>query len=195
MIHGLSKNIAEFYGDKEGYTQDKIEVCTYGLELIISDIIAIFIVMIAAVFTNTVLYTITLLLVFASIRLQAGGFHAPSHLKCNLLFFAAYAVSVLLVKFIPINITKYLISIMNVISIIEIIMYAPVAHPNKPVSKKKKKKCRYRSLIMAIVFSVASIILSLCLPMSQYAIAIALGLFWVGLSIMSETLKQKRVTK
>lgn len=195
MIHGLSKNIAEFYGDKEGYTQDKIEVCTYGLELIISDIIAIFIVMIAAVFTNTVLYTITLLLVFASIRLQAGGFHASSHLKCNLLFFAAYAVSVLLVKFIPINITKYLISIMNVISIIEIIMYAPVAHPNKPVSKTKKKKCRYRSLIMAIVFSVASIILSLCLPMSQYAIAIALGLFWVGLSIMSETLKQKRVTK
>ena len=195
MIRGLSKNIAEFYGDKEGYTQDKIEVCTYGLELIISDIIAIFIVMIAAVFTNTVLYTITLLLVFASIRLQAGGFHASSHLKCNLLFFAAYAVSVLLVKFIPINITKYLISIMNVISIIEIIVYAPVAHPNKPVSKKKKKKCRYRSLIMAIVFSVASIILSVCLPMSQYAIAIALGLFWVGLSIMSETLKQKRVTK
>ena len=190
MIRGLSKNIAEFYGDKEGYTQDKIEVCTYGLELIISDIIAIFIVMIAAVFTNTVLYTITLLLVFASIRLQAGGFHASSHLKCNLLFFAAYAVSVLLVKFIPINITKYLI-------IIEIIVYAPVAHPNKPVSKKKKKKkkCRYRSLIMAIVFSVASIILSVCLPMSQYAIAIALGLFWVGLSIMSETLKQKRVTK
>lgn len=195
MIHGLSKNIAEFYGDKEGYTQDKIEVCTYGLELIISDIIAIFIVMIAAVFTNTVLYTITLLLVFASIRLQAGGFHASSHLKCNLLFFAAYAVSVLLVKFIPINITKYLISIMNVISIIEIIMYAPVAHPNKPVSKTKKKKCRYRSLIMVVIFSMVSIALLFNVRTIQYATAIAVGIFFVGLSIVAETLKQKRVIK
>ena len=192
MIHELSNSIACFYGDKANYTKDEIEICTYGLELIISDAIAIFIAIIIALFTKNVLYTIILIASFASLRLQAGGFHASSHLRCNLIFFAAYIMSLLIVKFTPIAITPYLVRILSGLGLIAVCIYAPVAHPNKPVSKKKKKKYRFRSLVIVIIFCIIALILSLYPKISQYAVGIAMSIFYAGLSIVAERLKQSK---
>lgn len=192
MIHRLSESIASFYGKKADYSDDKIEVCVYGLELIISDIISVIVVMVAAILTKTVIYTVILLAVFISLRHQAGGFHASSHAKCNMLFFAGYILSVLLVKLISIHMIKYFVIAISTISFVEIFIYAPVSHPNKPVSKNKKKKFRINSLIITSILSIVSIILSIQEKTSKYGLGIALGIFFVGLSVMAETMKQSK---
>lgn len=190
MIHRLSESIAYFYGKKAHYSKDKIEVCIYGLELIISDVIVMIIAILMSVITKTFIYTVLLLLVFVLLRHQAGGFHASSHFRCNALFFAAYIVSLLLIKLIPVTLMKYIAIIMSVISLVEIFLYAPAEHPNRPVSKKKKKKFRVRSIVMTTVFAILVIILSIHEITSIYGLGIALGIFFVGLSIMAETIKK-----
>ncbi len=189
MIHRLAESIAYFYGKKANYSKDKIEVCVYGLELLISDTIVITITMILSIITNTFFYTILLLSVFIFLRCQSGGFHASSHFRCNVLFFAAYIVSLLLVKFISVSIMKYVAIIMSVISLIEIFLYAPIEHPNKPISKKKKEKFKVRSIVATIAFTFFVIVLSAWETTSIYSLGISLGIFFVGLSIMAETKK------
>ena len=62
---------------------DKKEKYIYetGIELIISDIINIFLVLIAGVVTNTILYSIIYLTVFPLIRVFSGGYHAKTYMK------------------------------------------------------------------------------------------------------------------
>lgn len=192
MIHKISQDIAELYGSKVGYTKDEIEVCTYGMELVISDAIAIIALMIAAIIMNMVAYTLILLLSFIVLRHQAGGFHASSHMRCNILFFGGYAVSIALAAFVPIHIIRFLIYAFDIVSIAGIIRYAPAEHPNRHVSKTKKKKFRRNSLIITCILTAISVLQSVYDIAVFYGLGVALGMFFVGLSVMAETIKQSK---
>lgn len=195
MIHEISECIVKFYGAKVGYSQDEMDVCEYGMELVISDIIAIMIVAISSIFTRTILYTLILLMTFIILRHQAGGFHASTHTKCNILFFGGYILSMLLIKLTSTQVLKCLIIAMNIISFIAIIIYAPVSHPNRPVSNKKKKKFRMKSIILTSILTIVSVVLSVYEQTDRYGLCITLGIFFVGLSVMAETIKQSIKTK
>lgn len=191
MIHRLSESIAYFYGEKVNYSKDKIEVCAYGLEIIISDVIVLFIAILISLLTKTFIHTIILLAVFVLLRHQVGGFHASSHFRCNMIFFVAYISAIGLIKGVPNDTIEYLVMCFGIVGVLAILKYAPVGHPNKPVSKKRKEKFRKTGIIMVIIFFVLSILLvAFFSDMERYALSITFGIFYAGMSIIAEIYKR-----
>ena len=192
MIHRLAESIAFFYSKNASYTSDEIEVCTYGLELIISDIIVVFITIIVSLMTDTILYTLLLLVVFITLRHRAGGFHASSHMRCNIIYFIAYTCFLAGIKYIPDDIVKYIVIAICILGFLSIYQYAPVAHPNKPVSVLKKNKFRKQSIILEVLFASGAIILLFVFSnMEKYALSIVGGIMYTALAVMIEAIKQK----
>lgn len=190
MIHNIARNMAFFLGEKAGYTKEKIDVCTYGIELILSDIIVILITIIAAIVLHIRLYTLLMLTTFVTLRHRAGGFHASSHLKCNVLYFVAYACFVIGIKYIPDNIAGYTGLLICILGVVDIIKYAPIEHPNKPISAVKKVVFRRQSIIFAITFLFAAILLKI-VNADKFVLSIAFGVGYTALSIVAEMIKRK----
>lgn len=191
MIHRLAESIAYFYGKNANYSNDKIEVCTYGLELIISDLIVFLIAILVSIITKTFIDTILLLGTFILLRHQLGGFHASSHFRCNIIFFIAYILAVIAIKYIPPEIIKYLVIIIGVFSEVIAFIYAPVEHPNRPISERKKVKFKKIGVILLSLFWIVSIALTILFSgIESYALSIILGIFYVSISIVSEFYRQ-----
>lgn len=193
MIHRLSESIAYFYGKKTDYTAQQIEVCIYGLELIISDFIVLSVAIAASIIIRTFIHTILLLGVFILLRHQLGGFHASSHFRCNMIFFAAYILAMIAIKYVPNEFIKYLIIPVGIFCELTALKYAPVEHPNRPVSKRKKKKFKRTGIILLTLFWIAAIVLTtLFTAIEKYALSIILGMFYVSISVVAEFYKQYR---
>lgn len=191
MIHRLSESIAYFYGKQANYSDNKIEVCTYGLEIIISDLIVFSIAILMSIITKTFIATILLLGTFILLRHQLGGFHASSHLRCNTIFFIAYILAIIAIKYIPIGIIIYLTIIIGAFSEIIASRYAPVEHPNKPVPERKKIKFKKTGIILLSLFWAIAIAIVILFPkFAIYALSIILGIFYVSVSIVSEFYRQ-----
>lgn len=192
MIHRISESIAFFCGEKTRFSKEQIEICAYGLEVLLSDFIVIFIAILIACLVNALTYTVLILLTFILLRSQTGGFHASSHFRCNLIFFVAYALAILAIKYIPDVAIIYSVVILGMIALLAVLRYSPLEHPNKPISKNKMKKYRKMGVIVAVFFYMLSILLSILLPSIQrYALSIAIGMFYVGISIIAEIYKRK----
>lgn len=191
MIHRLSESIASFYGKKADYSDEKIEVCTYGLEIIISDLIVFSIAILMSIITKTFIDTVLLLGTFILLRHQLGGFHASSHLRCNIIFFIAYILAIAAIKYVPTETIKYLVIIVGVLSEIIAFIYAPVEHPNRPVSERKKVKFKKKGMILLTLFWMISIVLTVLFSgIERYALSIILGIFYLSVSIVSEFYRQ-----
>lgn len=191
MIHRLAESIAYFYGKKVDYSKDEIEVCTYGLELMISDAIVMVLAMIISLITKTFISTVLLLTTFILLRHQAGGFHASSHFKCNIIFFVAYIMALFVIKLVPDESITYLVIILGALGVISIFMYAPVEHPNRPVSCKKKQKFRIKGIIYVIIFYAISVMSAILFrSIQRYSVGIGLGIFYAGISVVAEIKRQ-----
>lgn len=191
MIHNVAKNMATFFGEEEGYTKEKIDVCTYGIELILSDIIVIFVTIIAAIVLNMLLYTLLMLSTFIILRHRTGGFHASSHLKCNIIYFVAYVCFALGVKYISDSVAGYTGLLICIFGVAAILKYAPIEHPNKPISARKKVVFRKQSIIFAFIFLIIGFLLKI-INADKFVLSIAFGVGYTALSIVAETIKRAR---
>ena len=72
--------------------------------------------------------------------------------------------------------------------------FAPVEHPNRPISKDEKIKFRKRSIVLVLVYSILAIILKMkVIHMEMLALSIAIGVFYVALSVVAEKIKRSTV--
>ena len=189
MIHEAAQRMAALIGKKEGYTKEKIDVCAYGFELMISDAIVIIATIIIAWITDVLLYTFLMLLTFIVLRHRTGGFHASSHLRCNLIYFIAYLFYILVIKSISLNMAMYISGCICVFGFVIILKYAPIEHPNNPINENKKTKFRRQSVIFVIIFLVITICFNV---ISAYgaALSVACGIWYTALSILAEKIKR-----
>ena len=84
-------------------------------------------------------------------------------MRCNIIYFIAYTCFLAGIKYIPDDIVKYIVIAICILGFLSIYQYAPVAHPNKPVSVLKKNKFRKQSIILEVLFASGAIILLLSL--------------------------------
>ena len=192
MIHRASESMAVFFGEKNRLSQEQIEVCAYGLEVLLSDFIVLSITLVIALVINALIYTVLLLSTFILLRSQTGGFHASSHLRCNSIYFIAYTLAIITIKYIPECVIVYFVVGLGLFELLAVLVHAPLEHPNKPVSRRKKVKYRKTSIIFAVVFYALSVLLSM-LPFAieRYVLSITMGMFYVGISIFAEVFKYR----
>lgn len=84
MISRLAKNIAHFFTLHNITEESKEVIYAYGMELLLSDVLNTFIVLLIALISHTLPAVIIFTAVFMGLRQFAGGYHANSHLSCML---------------------------------------------------------------------------------------------------------------
>lgn len=156
-MNSLANAITDYYCKKNIITEDKKEIYCYGFMLIIADIINYTIILALGIVFSKILDSVAFLITLCTIRQFSGGFHAKTFAICRLSFIVTY-ISILLISYFLSNICVWGIALINTSCLIFIFCFAPIEHPNKPMTPLQKKQNQLKSIITSVIVSVVSII-------------------------------------
>ena len=191
MITLMSKKLSSFFAANGIIKQEDTEVYEYSLEILFSTVLNFIAVAVIAVFAQKSLLTLFYLLGFIPLRLIAGGYHADTHFRCFLVLIGTYSVFLFMVTFIPSLFVMPAAITAVIVSVILILVLAPVEDKNKPVSAEDKKKFKLKSRIAVFVYSAVILLLLFLLPGSRIAFSLSLGILSVALSLLATKIKNR----
>lgn len=196
MYKKISLLITDKFIFKGIIDKDKRNVYSYGFEILISTALYTLIFILAAIITNSMMESIFFWVGFFIIRTIAGGFHAKSYKACHILSLATHLFFILIVKVVPSVFHLQTTLILNLFSIVIILIFAPVDHPNKPFIKKEKIRFRRLSCFYAIILFILSIAGVFFLDSYlHYQSAFAIGTFFAAFALMSAKIKNIKEQK
>ena len=188
MIEKLALKTAVFFSNNRIIDSDDVEAYAFGLEILFSTIINFAVVLVIVVLTREILAFVLFFASFIPLRLNAGGFHAKTHIGCTAVLVAALFVYVAALKFMPDTAKIISAAISLIISSLTIFVFAPVEHPNNPLSNKSRLKLRKKAIILLCLWSALCILLFFLHPdMSFY---IASGVSLSAASMLAEKIKK-----
>lgn len=153
MITKLAKSTACFFVRNNLVAKEDEEVYAYGMELLLSTVFNLLIAIFIAALSDTFIPCLINLTAFVTIRIYAGGYHADTHLGCMITLIVVQSLFVAIIKVLSVEIFRISIPFMVLISIVSIIVLAPVSHPNKPLSDALKARLRKKAYISMIIWS------------------------------------------
>lgn len=159
MIVALSTKITEYYL-KNNIIDEKQKVkFEYGLTLFIELFLDLFAFLIVGILLKCMPQLLIYLIIFAIIRMHAGGYHAKSFIGCFMTTTIFSMTSILLSRVSYLNDT--ICTIVLIIASICICIMSPLDSSAKPLSSKLKKKCKKRTIIVCIAIMIISCILKI----------------------------------
>ncbi len=188
MITGLAKSTACFFVKNGLVDKEDEEVYAYGMEILLSAITNAVTALLIAVLTDTFFPCLLFLVSFVTMRIYAGGYHADTHLRCVITLIAAQSVFIFIIKTISIDALTWCIPIFMAVSIPVMIIFAPVEHPNKPLSEKLKHKLRKKALISMTIWLTAALVFVIA---GNIIIGFSLssGLLMISAAMIAEKIK------
>lgn len=140
--------------------KDDQEIYEYGFELVLSFITGCALILCISLIVNRFLEGIFFLAAFISIRSFTGGYHATSHLKCNLCLCLVYLIYCVLTNHCNVEFMLTL-EIMSWGAIYIIVMHAPLANAKKNISDIEKKIFKVKARKITLFFKLLSFIFTL----------------------------------
>lgn len=159
MITRVSNWIVSKWLKSDVIEKEQFRAYAYGCELLVSDMISNIIVLITALLMGRVIEMIIFLVVFSSIRVVSGGYHASSYKNCIFVFCTSTILIFLLTEWLVHRNFYGLILALTVVAELVILMFAPVDHPNRPLTGEEKIKYRKKTIVR-VVLSNAIILLA-----------------------------------
>lgn len=154
MIRRISEKLANFLLSKNVIEKSEIDIYVYGYEVLISSLVDFLIIIAIGYIFNRIIAMLLFFIMFVSVRLYTGGYHAETFLKCKIVFVFICISIILLSKMDLPFITVILIMLLyNAASA----LITPVENINKPLNDNEKLKYRKISIILSIIWSAISI--------------------------------------
>ena len=145
ILNSIIRNIKKYYS----YDEIKIKEIRYGLESLYVSITKIIVIFIISYFINTVSDLLLLFLTFGILRITGFGVHAKKSIHCWFTSIPLFEIVPYIIKNIYIN--DCLITLLSIISILLLAIYAPADTEKRPLINSKKR----------IVYKVLTIIISI----------------------------------
>lgn len=187
MIGEISKRTAGFLSRNMIIETEYEEVYAYGIEILLSTILNFIVALTIAIISHEFVACLINLTAFVTIRIYAGGYHADTHLGCMTTLIGVLLIFIFVTKFINSELIMILSPILLIISAVIIFKYAPVEHPNKPLSDKKKLKLRRKALISLSIWILFCICFYLIkIEFTFYAVS---GIFSLAVALIAEKIK------
>lgn len=195
MIKLLSDKITYFLEDSKLIESEDNEVCSYGLEVLISSLINLILVLALGIILNKFLQTLVFVSCYCYIRQFSGGYHASSHGKCILTFLCMYLITILIAGNInDIHLKAVIISI-SILNWISIYLLAPAEHANNPLNSYELVKNQKNARIRVTLFLLFTIIGLQIQQVYEYTLYSALALCWINFMLILQVIKNKGGTK
>lgn len=161
MIKQLSMNITSFLVQENIIEEDKVEIYSYGFKHIFNNLITIsFICIIAGLFSSW-LPTLLFFAGFMPFRVIAGGYHAKSYNKCNIISLIVYITNLYLIRLVNPYMKLETYIIMSVFLIVTIFIYAPVDNKNRVLDTQKYDIAKRKSRMASICLTASCIVVAL----------------------------------
>lgn len=137
---------------------ERAEVITYGLQLVIGEIPKFFITLVIAYILGIFKHTILTLLIIMPYRACTGGFHLKTHIGCIVSTTLFLCGTALLAKHITIaQNARYILALgIWLFGIIMIKLYAPADTENLPILRKSERK--QKQIISYIILTVGMVL-------------------------------------
>ena len=173
MFHAISERIADFILSENEEQKDNREVLIYGIEILISDVVNLLVVLLTGLLFGHVLCSLVFFISFAALREKTGGYHADTHLKCNMVL----AINTVLVMLVITWLTdkdymQYIVVAAAVFSGIVIGIFSPRDNVNKRLDAESKRKFKIQSLIIWFAMCIVMTIVGF-LKYNDYLLAMA----------------------
>ena len=173
MFRLLSQKITRFFIARNKIREDEYEVYVYCFEMLLSTAFNFVLLIAAAIIFRLYYQTALFAVVFIAARRCMGGYHAKSHLGCMALLMFFYALFVVCVYFVPPYALDIAAVACSLAAIFPAMLFAPVIHPDNPVSENKAKKLNAFATIGAGVATMLCIACMYLIPCRGVAFSLA----------------------
>lgn len=156
MISKVAGSFLKFFQVDSKVDKERLEICRYGMEILISTLINMISIMVIGVIGGAWQESILFLICFSFLRKQTGGFHAGSYLTCNLSLIFFYSI---LVWGYQSTVGEFGWTGMIIIYCIHFLiwyLFMPIENENKPLSDVQKKRARKYSFVISIAYAMLS---------------------------------------
>jgi accessory gene regulator B len=157
MLNNISKKITCSLEEAGAVPPEDKALYEYGIRMGILLVINVATALLIGLILGMLLQCAVFLIAFSPIRSYSGGYHARSPLACYLLSIPLIAALLFVIRLVPWA-GSVLIPVL-LVSIFVIILLAPVADPNKPLSAGEIVVYRRKARIFAGIYSSAALIL------------------------------------
>lgn len=163
LSNGLLKRI-----EKTKYSQ---EVYVYGIEIILSTLLEAATILISASLVSAVEEGVIFILLFSSLRIFTGGYHAETYGKCFVVTVGSFWGTLMMANIITNIFDGETLHILLFLAGIYIIARAPILNENQPLSNVKIVK---NGKMAAIVLGIHSILINEFLQYNEKLINMAI---------------------
>lgn len=158
MINNLSALLTDKLLAKGSITEDERELYIYGFFMLLSYIMYFVLACIFGILFKCFIESIIFYIAFQFIRRYAGGYHAATETRCEILSTLSIIASIGIIKLSKIYDFKTILLIITLISVVIIFILCPLDTPEKPLTEKEFKYFRKISWIILLVISIAIIV-------------------------------------
>lgn len=169
----LSRSLVNVFEKRNIIEPEYRQLCITGVNLILADLLNFFLILFIGLFFRRISHSVCFLVVMWTVRWFCGGYHAKTYWQCRLTIIATF-LGILAVSFFLRQFSVPVMAICYAVTIVTVIFFAPVKHPNKTMTAKRRKKNKCISIILTSVFILCSILLFTAGRAEGYIIALTL---------------------
>lgn len=146
---------ADFLGNKVGLASDEQEVVAYGLEVVFSNFLGLFLALSGGIIWGISAEILTAAFVWLLIRRWAGGAHCSTLWRCALastmillvLGMSARGLAAVLNQ----QALLVTLALCSIFTLIVTLAWAPAENPRKPISASRRRYLRHRAILVETV--------------------------------------------
>lgn len=189
MISKLSNQITQNLLKKNIISDDEKELYDYGLFMMLSYVVFFIISMLFGIALNIPFSSLLFFISFCLIRNFAGGAHANTEIKCDIITTLSILASEILIKIFVEYSFVSIAFVMQLISSICLCVIKPVATSQKEINKYEKVLFHKKVIILTVTFLLISVT-SFILGFNSIVISLSLGLSLANILLIIGKLQQ-----
>lgn len=158
MINKLSQFLTEKLLSNDTICDEEKELYIYGLFMLLSQLMFFIIACIFGVILNCIFESILFYIAFQFIRKFAGGYHAATETRCEIISTLSILACIIVIKLSKTYDFQTVLLIVSSVSAVCIFALCPLDTPEKPLSDKEFKYFRKISWLILSIISIIVII-------------------------------------
>lgn len=153
MINNLSKHFTEKLLSNGSISADKQELYVYGFFMLLSQLMFLIFACILGLILGCIIESIIFYIAFQFIRRYAGGYHASTETRCEIITTLSITACIVVIKFSRTYDFQTVLMIIALISAVCILFLCPLDTPEKPLTDKEYKYFRRISWLILLIIS------------------------------------------
>lgn len=185
MINNLSQRIVERMLLNGTVQEDERELYVYGFFILLSQLMYFVLTCIAGTVLGCLIESIIFYIAFQFIRKYAGGYHASTEAKCEIMSSLSVMASLGVIRLSKAYDIQTALLILGAVSAVCIFSFCPLDTPEKPLSEKEYMYFRKISwlilfviaaaIVFSVIFKLKFLLAPCCISLVLEGVLITLG--------------------